>query len=127
MIRRVINDRREATVPLRLRGGPGPELVVSAILDTGFTASLTLPGDLIASLGLPRQSSGGAILADGSVRQFDLYAAEVEWLAGGRPILVSAVGEEALLGMRLLAGCEVRMHVVPGGVVEIGPASSGGP
>jgi len=32
---------------------------------------------------------------------------------------VSAVGEEVLVGMRLLAGHELRVAVVPGGPVEI--------
>jgi hypothetical protein len=36
-------------------------------------------------------------------------------------VLVSAVGAEALPGMRLLAGHELRMAVVPGGAVEITP------
>jgi hypothetical protein len=34
-------------------------------------------------------------------------------------MLVSAVGVEALVGMRLLARHELRIAVVPGGVVEI--------
>jgi predicted aspartyl protease len=53
-------------------------LDIDAVVDSGFTASLTLPSATIAALGLARQSSGGAVLADGSVRQFDIYAAEVQ-------------------------------------------------
>src|SRR5947208_2023864 len=53
--------------------------------------------------------------------QFVLYAAEVAWGGGWRPLLVSAVGDEVLLGMRLLVGHELRIAVVPGGVVEITP------
>jgi hypothetical protein len=34
-------------------------------------------------------------------------------------VLVSAVGNEALIGMRLLAGHELRIVVVAGGAVEI--------
>jgi hypothetical protein len=65
------------------------------------------------------------VLADGSVRQFDLYAAEVGWADGWRPVLVSAVGDEVLVGMRLLAGHELRVAVVPGGVVGIAPLPAG--
>ena len=36
-------------------------------------------------------------------------------------VLASAVGNEALVGMRLLAGHELRIAVVPGGAVEITP------
>jgi clan AA aspartic protease len=94
---------------------------VDAVIDTGFTSSLTLPDATVAALGLTRQSGGGAVLADGSVRQFDSFAAEVAWNGGWRPILVYTVGSEALLGMLLLAGHELRVEVVPGGSVTIDP------
>jgi hypothetical protein len=80
-----------------------------------------LPVAVVAALGLVRQSVGGAVVADGSVRQFDVYAAELAWSSGWRPVLVSAVSTEVLLGMRLLANHELRMAVVPGGAVEITP------
>jgi clan AA aspartic protease len=121
MIRGAVNARREAVVPLRVRGPSGTELAVDAVVDSGFTASLTLPAAVMTALGLARQSAGRAVLADGSARQFDIYAAEVAWGGGWRPVLVSALGDEVLLGMRLLEGHELRIAVVPGGVVEITP------
>jgi clan AA aspartic protease len=121
MVRGVVNARYEAVVPLRVRGPSGTELDVDALVDSGFTASLTLPTAAIAALGLARQSGSGAVLGDGSVRHFDVYAAEVEWDGVWRPVLVSAIGDEVLMGMRLLAGHEVRIAVVPGGAVEIKP------
>jgi predicted aspartyl protease len=57
-------------------------LDVGAVVDSGFSASLTLPAAVVAALGLARQSGGAAVLADGSVRQFDIYAAEVAWGGG---------------------------------------------
>ena len=103
-------------------GAGRSELDVDTVIDSGFTASLTLPAtSAIALLGLARQSGGGAVLAEGSVRQFDVHAAEVEWDGNWRPVLVSAVGDEARVGMRLLAGHELRIAVVPGGTVEITP------
>ncbi|MFL5339017.1 MAG: clan AA aspartic protease [Gemmataceae bacterium] len=104
---------------LRLRGPSGLELAVDAVVDTGFTASLTLPTSEVAALGLVRHSSSGAIMADGSVKQFDVFAAEVSWDGSWRPILVSALGSEVLLGMSLLAAHELRVAVIPGGGVEI--------
>jgi clan AA aspartic protease len=121
MMRGLVNTRHEAVVQLRVRGPSGQELDVETVIDSGFNASLTLPATIVASLGLARQSGGGAVLADGSVRQFDIYAADVEWNGGWRQVLVSAVGDEALVGMRLLARHELRIEVVPGGVVEITP------
>jgi clan AA aspartic protease len=117
----VVNARHEAVVRLRVRGPGGSELDVDTVIDSGFTASMTLPAMTVAALGLTRQSVGGAVLADGSVRQFEIYAGEVEWNGGWRPVLVSAIGDEALLGMRLLAGHELPIEVVSGGVVEITP------
>jgi clan AA aspartic protease len=121
MIRGVVNVRSEAVVRLRVRGPAGDEVDVDAVIDTGFTASLALPAALVTGLGLIRQSGGSALLADGSTRPFDVYAAEVDWHGAWRPILVWAVGTDVLLGMRLLAGHELRVEAVPGGVVTIAP------
>lgn len=121
MIQGLVNARHEAVVRLRVRGPGGVESLVDAILDSGFTSSLTLPAALVAALGLLRQSGATATLADGSVRPFDIYAGEVEWDGTWRPVLVSAVGNESLLGMRLLAGYKLVIHVVSGGLVEILP------
>lgn len=121
MISGTVNARLEAVIRLRVRGPGGAELDFDAVIDTGFTSSLTLPSTAVTALGLVRQSGGSAVLGDGSVRSFDVYAAEVEWDGNWRPVLVSAVGDEVLLGMRLLAGYELRVAVVPGGPVEISP------
>jgi predicted aspartyl protease len=72
MIRGVVNARHEAIVRLRVRGPGGTELDVDAVVDTGFSAPLTLPAATVAALGLARQSGGQAVLADGTVRQFDI-------------------------------------------------------
>ncbi len=121
MIRGVVNVRREAIVPVRIRGPSGGEMALDAVVDSGFTAALALPVAIATALGLGRQTVGGAVLADGSVRQFDIYAAEVAWGGVWQPVLVSAISDEVLLGMQLLANHEVRIAVVPGGAVEITP------
>jgi len=118
MIQGVVNARSEAIVQLRVRGPAGTELDLEALIDTGYTASMTLPATALVTLGLIRHSVSGAVLADGSV-QFDVYAAEVKWDGAWRPVLVSALGDEVLVGMRLLAKHELRIMVDPGGPVEI--------
>ena len=50
-----------------------------------------------------------------------VFAAEVAWGGTWRAVLVSAIGNESLLGMRLLAGHKLVIEVVPGGLVEILP------
>ena len=121
MIRGFVDYRYQAVVRLRVRGPGGAETDVGTVIDSGFTDSLTLPAVTIAVLGLVRQTGGKAVMADGSLHPFDHYAAEVEWDGVWRPVIVSALGDEALLGMRLLAGHELRIEVVPGGVVAITP------
>jgi len=121
MIRGAVGSRLEAHVPVRFRGPDGDKADVDALIDTGFTAAMTLPMSIVVALGLIRQTSGQARLADGSLRQFDVYGAEVSWDGTWRPVLVSVVSHETLLGMRLLEGHELRVQVVPGGAVEIIP------
>jgi clan AA aspartic protease len=104
MISGTVNARLEAVIRLRVRAPAGAEVDFDAIIDTGFTSSLTLPSTAVTALGLVRQSGGSAALGDGSVRSFDVNAAEVEWGGNWRSALVSALGDEVLVGMRLLAG-----------------------
>ena len=59
MIRGVVNVRREAIVPLRMRGPGGDELTLDGIVDSGFTAALALPTAVVAALGLARQARHG--------------------------------------------------------------------
>jgi predicted aspartyl protease len=75
----------------------------------------------VATLGLVRPSGGSAVLADGTVRHFDTYGADVEWDGSTRGVVVSAVGTEALVGMGLLIGHELRVEVETGGAVEVRP------
>jgi predicted aspartyl protease len=58
MIRGVVNARQEAVVRLRVRGPGGVESGVDAVVDSGFTSSLTLPATMLTALGLARQSGG---------------------------------------------------------------------
>jgi clan AA aspartic protease len=92
---------------------------IEAIVDTGFSGYMTLPESWITSLELVRHSSSDAVLADGTLRKFFVYEAEVWWADSWRPILVSKIGSEALLGMRLLTGYELLVQVVPGGAVKV--------
>ena len=68
----------EGRIRLKVKGPKG-EREVEAIVDTGFTAYLTLPPTLIAALGLQWQRVESFTLADGSECLFDVYVAKVEW------------------------------------------------
>ena len=47
-----VNSDYEAVVRLRVRGPSGRDLETEAIIDTGFTGSLTLPKEVVTRLGL---------------------------------------------------------------------------
>ena len=121
MIRGVVTATHEAVVSLRLRGPNGIEMKVDAVIDTGFDDQLVLPTSIITALGLRLRSTSTAVLADGSVKQFDYFDADVEWLGTWRSILVASVGDHVLMGMQMLAKHELRIEVTLGGAVEISP------
>ena len=121
MIRGIVNASAEAVVRLRVRGPGGVESSVEAMVDTGFTAYLTLPSPIVSALGLVRRSGGSAVLGDGAASQFDVCTAEVEWGGTWRAVLVYVLGTEPLFGMRSMAGHKLVIDVVAGGLVEILP------
>jgi clan AA aspartic protease len=114
-----VSDRLEAILRLRVRGPAGTAAEFEAVIDTGYTGLLTLPTAAAEALGLERGMGGQATLADGSTRRFDTFAAELEWGGGWRSVVVSALGAEVLVGMRLLSGHELRVQVTRSGSVEI--------
>ncbi len=119
MITGTVNGRYEMVTTLPVRDSVGQERQIEAILDTGFTGSLTLPPSLIAALRLPWRSRSSAILANGNIQQFDIYAATVVWDSVPRPILIQAIDNVPLLGMALLVGYDLRARAMVGGTVQI--------
>ena len=77
MIRGVVNDHREGIIRLRVRGPAGIELVVTRSL-IPVSLVLDVANDDRFRIGLVRQSGSSGEIADGSIRQFDVYEAEVE-------------------------------------------------
>ena len=121
MIRGIVTVDREPVIRLRVRGRSGLVADVDVVVDTGFTGALVLPATVVTALGLPWQSGGTAILADGSTRQTDYYEAELEWGSGWLTVLAMSVGPESLLGMQMLAGHRLIVEGSVGGLVEIVP------
>lgn len=109
----------EGRIRLKVKGLRGREQEVEAVIDTGYTASLTLPPAIVAALGLRWQSVDCFTLADGSECIFDVYEAKVVWDGKSRTILVDAADADPLVGMALLSGYELKMQVRPHGKVTI--------
>lgn len=109
----------EGRIRLTINGIDGREREVEAIVDSGYTASLTLPPAVIAALGLPWQTMDTAMLADGSECIFSVYEANIVWDGEAMSILVDEADADPLIGMRLLRGYELNMQVREGGMVTI--------
>src|SRR5207244_48468 len=92
----------EGRIHLKINGPRGDEQEIEAVIDTGYTASLTLPPLLIASLGLRWQSLERGTLGDGSECLFDVYEATVMWDGNARRVLVDEAEIDPLVGMGLL-------------------------
>jgi len=109
----------EGRIRLTVKGLRGREQEVEAIVDTGYSASLTLPSALIAALGLPWQTMDTARLADGSQCIFSVFEARVVWDGKVRQILVDEADADPLVGMRLLNGHELKIQVRARGKLTI--------
>lgn len=110
---------REGRIGLKVRGPRRQERDIEGVIDTGYTAFLSLPPALVASLGLRWKSSGRGLLADGSECLFDVYLAKVIWDGKEHRILVDEADTDPLVGMALLAGYELKMQVRSRGKVTI--------
>jgi clan AA aspartic protease len=109
----------EGRVRLKVNGLRGRRQEIEAVIDTGYTASLTLPPALIQSLGLRWQTVDRVKLADGSTSIFDIYEGKVMWDGKERQILVDEADADPLVGMRLLKGYELKIQVRYRGKVVI--------
>ena len=119
MITGLVTSAREAVVGLAVRGSEEREEEVEAIIDTGFNGFLTLPPTLIVNLALPFAGTTRATLGNGSEAQMDIYEAQVLWEGQERSILVLEAEGNGLLGMSMLADCQVTIEVRDGGSVVI--------
>lgn len=119
MIRGTVNHRNEAVVPLRLRGPSGIEIDIDVVIDTAFTGLMTLPSAIISALNLTFRTYMATILGDGTTLQLNVYDVELEWDGVWISARASEIGKSALIGTELLAGHDLFIEFVSGGVVDI--------
>src|SRR5689334_17206220 len=103
MISGTVSARR-AYVPLRILGPASQEGEVEFVLDTGFTATATLPPMACVRLGLVALRIQPVRLADGTRVLLDVYEATLIWNGVPRAIELLAKDGAPLIGMTLLDG-----------------------
>ena len=119
MIEGFVNANLEAVVPLSIRGQEGQAREVNAVIDTGYSGSLTLPPSLVAELELPYVLSSRATLADDTEVGFSVYRVTALWDGQPRYVEADAVGSTPLVGMSLLDRHDLSIQVRDGGRVVI--------
>jgi clan AA aspartic protease len=120
MMRGSVTDSLEAALTISLRHSH-KEMTCTAILDTGITGFLTLPEDMIQTLGLDWLGREEAMLADGRTESFDVYRIAILWENAWRTVEVQAANVSPLLGMSLLEGHEIILKVIKNGELRISP------
>ncbi len=119
MIIGTVSADREGVVRLRVQGTSGQELEIDGVIDTGFNGFLTLPPAVIAALGCPRIGYGRTLMSNGKEEAFDIYEATVIWDGNPRQVEADEADTDALIGMSLIYGYELRMQGKDGGRVTI--------
>lgn len=121
MMEGFVNANHEAVLPLSLRSPEGETRELNAVIDTGYSGSLTLPPALVAELGLPYVFSSRAALADGTEVGFRVHRVTVFWNNEPRHVEADVVGNTPLVGMALLDTHSLYVEITNGGRVVIQP------
>ena len=108
-------------VRLMVRNDGGKQIDIEAVVDTRFDSYLSLPQAVIDELGLQPFQQVLTRLATGLIVESPIYLVRVIW-HDQELIIYAQIGEpDALIGMQLMLGSKVILHVRNGGPVEIEP------
>lgn len=99
--------------------GRQTQIEVEAVVDTGFSAFLSLPSQTIRDLGLDFQQTLFATLADGNDVELQTYSATARWNDELLPIYVIQSESQPLLGMSFLENHQLTIEVRDGGTVRL--------
>ena len=101
-----VGDRLRALLRVPVSASPdGSRTDVVAWIDTAFNGGLAIPRKQVVELGLVKESSAEAILADGRSVELETFACFVDWFGNSYETQIAASdGEYPLLGTLLLDG-----------------------
>ena len=114
-----VNNNREAIVQIVIIGNNNKRQLIRAVIDSGFTASLTLPLEVISALDLVCFAQQEGMLGNGEAHLFDVYEGAVIWDGQVKTIEINESSSDPLVGMTLLEGYELRIESIEGGSVTI--------
>jgi clan AA aspartic protease len=119
MVTGTVNARLAPNIYFPIEDAAGTRHDLEATVDTGFTGYLTLPRNQILSLGLRYLYHHAVTLGDGTAVVRHIYEATVGWDGISKTVEVIESEVSPLIGMRMMAGYQLRIDVVVGGAVEI--------
>jgi clan AA aspartic protease len=114
-----VNGSREAIIPIVVIGDDRQLQNVKAVIDTGYTGCLTLPSNIISTLGLVCIAQQEGVLGNGETHLFDVYEGSVIWDGRVQTIEINQSESDPLIGMGLLEGYELCIESIAGGSVRI--------
>lgn len=83
----------------------GTRQEIMAWVDTAFNGGLTIPRSLVSSLGLAKEATVEAILADGRTVPLDTFGCHLDWFGKTyHTHVIASDGVYPLLGTLILAG-----------------------
>jgi clan AA aspartic protease len=119
MITGEVTPKRAAVIDLQVQNAAADAQTIRAVVDTGFTETLTIPPNVAASLSLLRVNRMPMFLAGDVQAEFDIYGAYVYWDGSLRRILFFEADGDPLVGMSLLRGFRLCLDAIDGGPVTI--------
>jgi clan AA aspartic protease len=101
-----VDDKLRALLPIPVSGSRnGHRRNIIAWIDTAFNGGLVIPRTQVADLGLVKESSAEAILADGSTVELETFACFLDWFGSSYEMqIIANDGVSPLLGTMLLDG-----------------------
>lgn len=119
MITGTVTNDLDILITLDVADGNGVFVPLEVVLDTGFNGDLSLPAQVIRSLGLTYRGRITCTLATGEEAALSNYDGVALWHGQPRDVAVIETGGEALLGMALLMGSRITIDARVGGEARI--------
>lgn len=119
MIEGKVNSKLDAVVKLEIFNREGVVFSVDAVVDTGYSGTLALPPSYVEYFGLEIADSVLKRLGDGSTLAIGRYRGKIKWNDSVVEVLVDGLGDEPLIGMKLMKDHHLAIHVIDGGIVMI--------